>query len=65
MSQENSSSDKMAKKPIIKAGSEIIDRCPVCQVKFAEPVATNIKHECPNPSCYANFSIHIYEPEPR
>jgi len=64
MSQENDS-EKMAKKPTIKAGSEIIDRCPVCQVKFAEPVATNIKHECPNPACYANFSIHLYEPETR
>jgi len=60
-----SEDSKMSKKPTLQAGAEIIDRCPVCQVKFAEPVASNIKHECPNPSCYANFSVMIYEPETR
>jgi len=29
-------SEKISKKPKLQAGNEIIDRCPICQVKFAE-----------------------------
>jgi len=49
------------KTPALEAGSEIIDRCPVCKVKFNEPVATNIKHTCPNPQCNANFSVMVFD----
>lgn len=52
---------EQSKEPKIQAGSEIVDRCPVCQVKFAESVATNIKHTCPNPQCNANFSVMVFE----
>ena len=56
MSQESN-----PKTPAIQAGAEIIDRCPVCQVKFQEKVATNIKHICPNPQCEASFSIMVFD----
>lgn len=56
MSQESN-----PKTPAILAGAEIIDRCPVCKVKFQENVATNIKHTCPNPSCNCNFSIMVFD----
>jgi len=47
--------------PEIKAGQEIIEKCPICKVKFTEPVATNIKHTCPDPNCGVNFCLMIYE----
>jgi len=54
-------SNNESKEPKLLAGSEIIDRCPVCQVKFAEMVATNINHVCPNPQCNAKFCIMVFE----
>ncbi len=49
------------KTPKLQAGSEIIDRCPVCHVKFGESVATNINHVCPNPQCEAKFCVMVFE----
>lgn len=49
------------KSPTIQAGEQIIDRCPICHVKFQEPVALNIQHECPNPQCKKQFSIMVFE----
>jgi hypothetical protein len=49
------------KSPSIQAGEEIIDKCPVCKVKFNEPVATNLKHTCPDVRCQAKFCLMIYE----
>jgi len=49
------------KTPEIQAGEEIIDRCPICQVKFQENVATNIKHKCPNPVCGKSFSVMVFD----
>lgn len=55
MSQEEN------KSPAIKAGEEIIDRCPICHVKFQESVALNIEHTCPNPQCEKKFSIMVFD----
>jgi len=49
------------KAPTLEAGEEIIDRCPVCKVKFGEPVATNVKHTCPNETCNAKFSVMVFD----
>jgi len=50
-----------SKEPKLQAGAEIIDRCPVCQVKFAENVASNINHKCPNPQCNVEFCVMVFE----
>jgi len=47
--------------PEIEAGEKIIDRCPICQVKFKESVALNIKHLCPNPQCAKTFCIMMFD----
>jgi len=54
-------SESDSKKPKLQAGDEIIDRCPVCQVKFAEAVESNINHTCPNPQCNAKFCVMVFE----
>ncbi len=50
-----------SKKPILQAGSQIIGRCPICDSKFNEKVATNIKHECPNPNCGISFTVMVFD----
>ena len=54
-------SNEETSKPKIQAGEEIIDRCPICHVKFNEPVALNIQHECPNPQCSKKFTVMVLE----
>ena len=54
-------SQESQKTPTLEAGEEIVDRCPKCKVKFNEPVATNIKHICPNPQCNCNFSVMVFD----
>ncbi len=55
------SQDQNSKPPTIQAGEEIIKKCPVCNAKFNEAVATNIKHTCPDPLCGATFCLMVYE----
>ncbi len=47
------------KTPTMKAGSEIITSCPVCNSKFEEAVATNVNHKCPNPNCQKTFCVMV------
>ena len=49
------------KTPTLGAGEEIIDRCPVCKVRFSENVSTNVKHTCPNPQCGISFNLMIFD----
>jgi len=49
------------KEPTLKAGDPIVGACPVCNVKFQEPVETNVKHTCPNPQCGINFSVMVFD----
>ncbi len=49
------------KSPALEAGEEIIDHCPKCKAKFGEPVATNIKHTCPNPQCGCSFTVMVFD----
>ena len=48
-------------KPSLKAGSEIIERCPICHSEFAQKVATNVKHTCPNPNCGVSFTLMVFD----
>ena len=54
-------SEETESKPTLKAGSEIIDRCPICHSEFAQKVATNVKHTCPNPNCGASFTLMVFD----
>ena len=47
--------------PKLKAGEAIIDMCPICNSKFNEPVETNLKHKCPNPTCAVVFCVMVSE----
>lgn len=49
------------KEPKLKAGDPIVSSCPVCNVKFSEPVETNVSHDCPNPQCAVKFSVMVFE----
>jgi len=54
-------SENPESKLTLKAGAEIIERCPFCTAEFAKAGATNIKHTCPNPNCGMTFSIMVFE----
>ena len=45
--------------PKLKAGSKIVQGCPICKCNFQEAVATNLKHQCPNPECQEIFTVLV------
>ena len=54
-------SEETPSKPTLQTGSAIINRCPICDSKFNEKVATNVKHQCPNPNCGLFFTVMVFE----
>lgn len=47
-------------KPTLKAGERIVSMCPICRVGFEEAMPTNVRMECPNPSCGKEFLVMVY-----
>ena len=48
--------------PKVAAGEEIIESCPLCHVKYSDPVATNIKQKCPDEAgCGRTFLLKVFD----
>jgi hypothetical protein len=47
-------------KPTLKAGEKIVEMCPICKVGFNEAMPTNVKIECPDPTCGKTFLVMVY-----
>jgi len=48
--------------PKIEAGEKLIDHCPLCVVKYSEPLETNVKHTCPNEGgCGRTFLLKVFD----
>lgn len=48
--------------PVIQAGDAIIEHCPLCSAKFAEPAELNVKHTCPTDGggCGRIFLLRVF-----
>ncbi|MBA7492257.1 hypothetical protein ES702_02806 [subsurface metagenome] len=48
-------------KPTLQAGEDIVEGCPICHSKFSNPVASNVKHQCPNELCQKTFAVMVFD----
>lgn len=50
------------KEPKVAAGESLIAFCPLCGVRYVEPIETVIKQQCPeNGGCGLYFSARVFE----
>lgn len=46
----------------IAAGNSELTHCPLCRAPFDNPIATNVKHQCPpDAGCGRYFLVRVYD----